>query len=89
MGAFGGSLQAFRKYYHPVELYVNQQWCSSARKVKGMLRLLIIDIEFTLYIVLTFVGNLLVALERLHDAALGTPEGELVYPVAARGGAYI
>ena len=34
-------------------------------------------------IVLTLVGNLLVALERLHDAALGTPEGELVYPVTA------
>ena len=55
-----------------------------------MFRLLILDIEFTMFYVtstpLTFVGDLLVALERLHDAALGTPEGELVYPVAARDG---
>ena len=34
-------------------------------------------------LILTLVGNLLVALERLHDAALGIPEGELVYPVTA------
>ena len=32
---------------------------------------------------LTLAGNLLVALERLYDAALGIAEGELVYPVTA------